>query len=615
MTTPEVTTFDSFSKEKPFTLVDRFAGALRPEILGHRVPVLSAEDDSLVVYGTYGVAGADSWVHEGRYSDKRRAPLLFNWRVLLGLNAHGKPYLAELIERKHLALAALVWNVARPVMKRYNVCTFELYSRALQIAYADHIDPSRDRDDVPSATLRQEELPVFIHYYTEQMNDPAYILAVKSSFDCTYAAISDSIDAVGKYVAAPSLLDVSMIYMDLIRGGPRPELSQEVIPPDYPMPPFGPRYPGEYLYELLYANTFRYRYGGVSVLQKPVVRGKELPSALVVDFNRFIPYRIRQAAFYNKLKGTKNISIYDLALLAADVFRNHYYGVLHDQNCADYYEFLAYDGESPRHPTAVNALATSFIIPLPILKNLTDKACNYGVNYLVGLSTREKKNRKDGILRVRRAVSPKSVLEVSSPDTPHLAPSEFRFTYRYHCMLISPPWPLTLTDVRDYYRETPGKPPKTAAHLDRTYVSLDTLRRLPVSQTYLTPELMQWLRGYAQMNKYVFKAEIKMLNKQCINKVVREELGVKGVRFRPEEDDAILRLYRARMSAASKEELKRICFGRSTRSISLRAGVLRRELMSKGVYDLGKLPHGMRSESLLAEIRAAKRMESNGQDE
>jgi len=75
-----------------------------------------------------------------------------------------------------------------------------------------------------------------------------------------------------------------------------------------------------------------------------------------------------------------------------------------------------------------------------------------------------------------------------------------------------------------------------------------------------------------------------------------------------------LRLYRASMSAASKDELKRICFGRSTRSLSLRAGVLRRELMSQGVYDLGKLPHGMRSESLLAEIRAAKRRKSHEVD-
>lgn len=179
-------------------------------------------------------------------------------------------------------------------------------------------------------------------------------------------------------------------------------------------------------------------------------------------------------------------------------------------------------------------------------------------------------------------------------------------------MLISPPWPLTLADVREYYSESKGKPTKTAVHLDRTYVSLDTLRRLPSSLPYITPELIQWLRGYAQMNKYIFKAEIRAQNKQCINKVVREELGAKGLRFRPEEDDAILRLYRASMSAASKEELKSVCFGRSTRSISLRAGVLRRELMSKGVYDLDKLPHGMRSESLLAEIRAAKRRETNG---
>jgi hypothetical protein len=112
------------------------------------------------------------------------------------------------------------------------------------------------------------------------------------------------------------------------------------------------------------------------------------------------------------------------------------------------------------------------------------------------------------------------------------------------------------------------------------------------------------------MNKYVFTSEIKLQNQQSINKLIREEYGTAGVHFRPEEDDIIARLYRPTMTAAEETEMKQVCFGRSLRSISLRAGTLRHEMMSQGIYDLTKLPHGQRSESLLLEIRNAKKKEA-----
>ncbi len=259
-------------------------------------------------------------------------------------------------------------------------------------------------------------------------------------------------------------------------------------------------------------------------------------------------------------------------------------------------------------PISPDEMASTFIMPIPVLRKLTDSAAKYGVNHLVGLSTRKNSERAKGVRTFHRNVSAKSILVIQSPETPYLPPSEFRFTHRYHTMLISPPWALTMADVRAYFKEEPIV--RVAEHLDHVYVPLNVLQRIPSTQEYMTPELYSWLRHYDQMNKYVFLAEIKVNNKQGINKLVREDYGTSGVVFQPEEDDAIVRLYRPSMTADDETQLKAACFGRSLRSISLRAGTLRHEMMSQGIYDLTKLPHGQRSESLLATIRKAKKKEA-----
>jgi hypothetical protein len=354
----------------------------------------------------------------------------------------------------------------------------------------------------------------------------------------------------------------------------------------------------------MYADSFRYRHGGVTVLQRPVVDDKELPSALVINFNHFLPYREANMALYNKLRGKKHMSMYDLALTTVDVFRNHYYGVLHDQHCGVYYELLAQ--QDPPIPS--DEMATTLVIPIPVLRKLTASASKYGVNHLVGLSTRKNSERERGARGYRRNVSAKSIMCILSPETPYLPPSEFRFTHRYHTMLVSPPWPLSMADVNGYFKEEPVV--RVAEHLGRVYVPLNVLQRIPPTQDYMTAELYTWLRYYDQMHKYVFLAELKVHNKQGINKLVRQDYGTSGVVFQPVEDVAIRRFYRPSMTTADKNEMMRVCFGRSLRSISLRAGTLRHEMMSQGIYDLTKLPHGQRSESLLLEIRNAKKKEA-----
>jgi hypothetical protein len=593
---------NSFLTESPYALVERFAGGIRPEILRHRVPALSTESLE-IMFSTYGVAGATGWVHEGKYAEDAPSPMLFNWKTLLGLTAHDRLFLCELIERRQLHLAMLVWFVAEPALRRYDVCVHEMFTRELQASFADYLDPGKLRTDLVSHPLLKEERPVFHHYYNEQLNSPEFMAAVRETFELTFAPLSDSQDVLCSYicprVANPD--DMSMLYMNLIRG-PHKKLPTEVIVPRFPSPPFGPAFPGKYLYEIFYANTFRYRPAGVSTLAGVRYNGEELPKALVINFDKFIPYRQSNMLFYNKISGKKPMSMYDIAVTAVEVLRRHFYGVLHSYHLGAYYDHL----RNQESPVPEDELATTLVLPLPALNLLREASAKYGINYLVETSTLPRRARRTGVQKIRRKVSAKSVLSVMSPDTPYLEPAEFRFVHRYGTLLVSPPWPLTMAHVLDYYKEE--RVVRVTEHQDRVFVPVDLVSRLSCAQDYMTPELSEWLRYYSKMTRFVFMEELRMHHKQMpVNRIVRTERGADRMRFTVEEDEAIIRLYRPRMSAESKSELKAICFGRRGRSIAMRAGILRKELMAKGVYDLTQLPHGARTESILKEIRDAKK--------
>lgn len=593
---------DSFLTETPYEIIERFAGGIRPEILRHRVPALSAESLD-IMFSNYGIAGATGWVHEGKYAENMPSPMLFNWRTLLGFTAHDRLFLRELIERQHLHLAMLVWFVAEPALRRYDVCIHEMFTRELQSAFADYLDPSKLRKDIVSHPLLREERPVFLHYYNEQLNSREFMAAVKETFDLTFAPLSDSQDVVCSYMAnrAANPDDISILYMNMIRG-PHKKLAPEVIFNRFPSPPFGPAFPGKFLYEILYANTFRYHPAGVSTLSGVHYDGVEMPKALVIDFDKFIPYRKANMLFYDKVRGSKPMSMYDIAVTSVEVLRRHFFGVLHDYHLSAYYDHL----RNQESPVSEDVLATTLILPLPALTLLRDAAIRYGSNYLVAVSSLPRSGRRTGVQKIHRKVSAKSVLSVMSPDTPYLASAEFRFVHRYGTLLVSPPWPLTMAHVIDYYKEE--RMLRVTEHQDRVFVPVDILPRLSCAQDYTTPELMEWLRYYAKMSRFVFMEELRMHNKQTpINKLVRLECGADRMRYTVEEDAAITRLYRPGMSKEAKEELKAVCFGRRGRSIAMRAGVLRKEMMAQGIYDLSKLPHGARTESILKEIREAKK--------
>jgi hypothetical protein len=596
-------TFEQYCAGEPFGLVSRFERSFQHLFVGHVVPTLDALDPALA-FSTYGVVTADSWAHIPKSMRSVTAcPVLLDWKTLLGLTSHGLPFLVELVERRHLELAALVWRTASRAMKQFSVATHELFYRALQHQYSRLIDPYLDRPEVRSFPLHQEEIPVLGHYYQKQLETPEYLVAVRETFDATFEAVKSDVSHNSEYYS--TLYDlkspVSVLNLgDITRA-------TKLVPksfsyPVFPSPPFGPFRPGMFLHELLYANNFRYRPGGVIALEVPdefqPKNGEPLPSALVINFNHFIPYRTHNLTVYNKIKGKMSFTVHDMAVCAVETFGKHYYNVLADARCGAYYDILTH----MPNPFTAEELMTTFVMPLPVLKDIKERAAKYSVNYLVGIPKVPRISRS---CASRKPISAKSILTITSPDTPYLYASSFSFTHRRGVLLVCPPWPVTLEEVRTIVGEKQLS--QVGEHAGQVFVSLRVLRQLESTQKIMTEELSAWLNEFDRLNKYSFKAEVKRMHGGTLNHRVRDQYGAKHLRFLPEEDEIILRLYRPGISREVRQQILDVCYGRSMKSISMRATILRNELMAKGIYDLTQLPHGARTESILKEIRDAKK--------
>lgn len=78
------------------------------------------------------------------------------------------------------------------------------------------------------------------------------------------------------------------------------------------------------------------------------------------------------------------------------------------------------------------------------------------------------------------------------------------------------------------------------------------------------------------------------------------------IHFSEYEDDFIIRNFRPNMRTETREALVEACSNRSMGAISQRATILRRRLISQGVYNLDDLPHGRYNHRIKREIDEAK---------
>ena len=85
------------------------------------------------------------------------------------------------------------------------------------------------------------------------------------------------------------------------------------------------------------------------------------------------------------------------------------------------------------------------------------------------------------------------------------------------------------------------------------------------------------------------------------------EVRKRSPRWTRSEDLAIIRLYRPNMTPEAKDQLSEACPTRNAIALGGRATKLRRDLISKGYYDISQLPHKSYTAIIGEEIRQAKR--------
>jgi hypothetical protein len=99
----------------------------------------------------------------------------------------------------------------------------------------------------------------------------------------------------------------------------------------------------------------------------------------------------------------------------------------------------------------------------------------------------------------------------------------------------------------------------------------------------------------------------KNLKRRQFPQALKKPEGGRGLTFRPEEDRAIIRLYRPKLTDEQWSELLGMCHFRDKEGIRRRAATLCRKLIDKGVYDIDELPHGQRNINLNKTIAEAKK--------
>lgn len=202
---------------------------------------------------------------------------------------------------------------------------------------------------------------------------------------------------------------------------------------------------------------------------------------------------------------------------------------------------------------------------------------------------------------------------MSSPPLPEVGVDEMRFEVirRPKGKFWSVPWDMPLWTRYDV-STAPGVqmdsspedlPRKESMKSGVTYVEaydsyfysydmLLDLKDLPDNPLRKSRILREWMRSIDVMPSRQFQLLQAGVRKELVVQQKRKPgYSLKGVTWTREEDDAICRYYRPGMTIDDEARMLRICRGRNVRALLRRATELRKEMIAKGIYDLGKLPH------------------------
>ena len=501
-------------------------------------------------------------------------------------------------------------------MRQYNVCTYEMFYRSVQDGYAYLIDPERSRVKVTSRPIAYDELPVFEHYMGKQVSDPAYLTVVKDIFDRTYAEVCLS-SVAQQYYLKNYPLPPCVSLVDLRLVPPKRVKKTAILPvwnyPQFPCPPFGPARPGAYLYELLYAQSFPYSRGGVTFIggtpEDQVSGEEELPRALVIDFERFIPYRGggRNANFYNRMRPYAGASDAVTGRRVVALFNKNFNHDLVPQQQARYYKILS-DQLGGRYDSL---LETMFVMPLNVLRRLKAASSASRIKHVEDVRkpprVKKKPLKAAGSPPVsRRPFDASNIMVQDPPAGCGLSGEDFQFLWARKRVYISPSWPFVYTDLST--RSSDPQALDFMSHGSRVFVQYHVLANLPGSQEYWSAALDDWLQRIVRCNVFEFMALLRHQRRtNPLKNIERVTSEAKGLRFLPEEDEVIRKLYRPHMTQQQVDAIKAVCLGRRWASIKRRALRLRDTMLAAGITDMSLIPHRSRTELVLKRVRASVR--------
>ena len=145
---------------------------------------------------------------------------------------------------------------------------------------------------------------------------------------------------------------------------------------------------------------------------------------------------------------------------------------------------------------------------------------------------------------------------------------------------------------------------------DRHFYTLDMLtmlKDLPYNPVRNSRTLRNWMQGIDAMPSKQFQLLQAGVRKDLVVQQKRRPgKSLKGMTWTREEDDAICRYYRPKLTVDDEAALLRICRGRTMRALSRRAKELRTMMIRKGIFDLELLPHRNYNASLGKLVQEAR---------
>jgi hypothetical protein len=193
----------------------------------------------------------------------------------------------------------------------------------------------------------------------------------------------------------------------------------------------------------------------------------------------------------------------------------------------------------------------------------------------------------------KRATGSPTAAIIESPPIKTASFQTFRFSVvrRGRSTFFGVPWEVS---TRRAYKQTATGPQRRKGVMhdlnsNKLYFTYDFLKQIPGSPLLEHPSLDEWLFGYHTTTPEQFKELLRHTRSSLVNPSERKAGHRKH--FVTEEDEAIIKYYRPGMTEHHKNELLRICKGRSWNAIANRAASICKARLRAGETDIRNLPH------------------------